>query len=87
MIAEEAGVSAPNKKMPDQVLHIVGTIGDFMEKMGLKGPLSKENAYTATMYHWFDSSKAQRELDFKPRPARQAIHNSIQWVKDQGMLK
>ncbi len=87
MIAEEAGVSAPNKQMPDQVLHIVGTIGDFMEKMGLKGPLSKENAYTATMYHWFDSSKAQRELDFRPRPARQAIHNSIQWIKDQGMLK
>ncbi|WP_413585979.1 SDR family oxidoreductase [Bdellovibrio sp. HCB274] len=87
MIAEEAGVKPPTKKLPDGLLHLVGTIGDAMESMGLKGPLSKENAYTATMYHWFDSSKAQRELGFKPRPARQAIHNSIEWVKEQGMLK
>ncbi|WP_413559334.1 SDR family oxidoreductase [Bdellovibrio sp. HCB209] len=87
MIAEEAGVTPPSRQLPDQLLHVVGSIGDFMEKMGLKGPLSKENAYTATMYHWFDSSKAQKELNFHPRPAREAIRNSIQWVKDQGMLK
>ncbi|WP_374076800.1 NAD-dependent epimerase/dehydratase family protein [Bdellovibrio bacteriovorus] len=86
MIAAEAGVKAPSRLMPDNVLHAVGAIGDMMEKIGLKGPLSRENAYTATMYHWFDSSKAQRELNFKPRPAREAIHNSVQWMKDQGLL-
>jgi len=87
IIAEEAGVPAPTHHLPDHMLHLVGTIGDVMEKMGFKGPLSKENAYTATMYHWFDSSKAQKELDFHPRPAREAIHNSVQWIKEQGMLK
>ncbi|MFM6927628.1 MAG: NAD-dependent epimerase/dehydratase family protein [Bdellovibrio sp.] len=87
IIAEEAGVPAPIHHLPDQMLHLVGTIGDVMEKMGFKGPLSKENAYTATMYHWFDSSKAQKDLDFHPRPAREAIHNSVQWIKEQGMLK
>ncbi|MGE5086054.1 MAG: NAD-dependent epimerase/dehydratase family protein [Bacillota bacterium] len=87
LIAEEAGVPAPIHHLPDHMLHLVGTIGDLMEKIGLKGPLSKENAYTATMYHWFDSSKAQKDLDFHPRPAREAIHNSVQWIKEQGMLK
>ena len=87
IIAEEAGVPAPTHHLPDKMLHMVGTLGDVMEKMGLKGPLSKENAYTATMYHWFDSSKAQKELNFHPRPAREAIHNSVQWIKEQGMLK
>ncbi|UYL10420.1 SDR family oxidoreductase [Bdellovibrio sp. SKB1291214] len=87
MIAEEAGVTPPHRQLSDKLLHMVGTVGDFMEKMGFKGPLSKENAHTATMYHWFDSSKAQRELNFHPRPARQAIHNSIQWIKEQGMIK
>ncbi|XGC80988.1 NAD-dependent epimerase/dehydratase family protein [Bdellovibrio bacteriovorus] len=86
MIAEEAGVKPPTIQLPDQVLHVVGSLGDGMEKMGLKGPMSKENAYTATMYHWFDASKAKKELDFKPRPAREAIHNSVQWMKDQGLL-
>ncbi|MNK75540.1 3 beta-hydroxysteroid dehydrogenase/Delta 5--_4-isomerase [compost metagenome] len=86
IIAEEAGVSPPNKLMPDTVLHVVGAIGDTMEKVGLKGPLSRENAYTATMYHWFDCTKAKQELDFHPRPAREAIHNSVQWMKDHGLL-
>lgn len=87
MIAAEAGVKAPKHQLPDGLLHAVGAIGDLMEKMGLKGPLSRENAYTATMYHWFDSSKAQKELGFKPRPAREAIHNSVQWMKDHGLVK
>lgn len=85
MIATEAGVKPPSYQLPTGLLHAVGTVGDLMEKLGLKGPLSRENAYTATMYHWFDSQKAQQELDFKPRPAREAIHNSVQWMKDQGL--
>lgn len=87
MIAAEAGVKAPSHHLPDSVLHIAGLLGDGMEKMGLKGPLSRENAYTATMYHWFDSSKARNELDFHPRPAREAIHNSVQWMKEHGLLQ
>lgn len=87
MIAEEAGVTPPTHQLPNALLHGVGAVGDFLEKMGLKGPLSRENAHTSTMYHWFDSKKAQTELDFHPRPARQAIHNSVQWMKDQGLVK
>lgn len=87
MIAEEAGVAAPTHQLPNSLLHAVGIVGDALEKFGLKGPLSRENAYTATMFHWFDSSKAQKELNFNPRPARFAIHNSVQWMKDQGLLK
>lgn len=86
MIAAEAGVKPPSFQLPDGLLHVLGSAGDMMEKAGLKGPVSKENAYTATMYHWFDSAKAQRELGFKPRPAREAIHNSVQWMKDHKLV-
>ncbi|MDG0814801.1 NAD-dependent epimerase/dehydratase family protein [Bdellovibrio svalbardensis] len=86
MIANEAGVTPPPHHLPDQVIHVVGAVGDCLERIGMKGPLSRENAWTATMYHWFDSSKAQQELDFKPRPAREAIHNSVQWMKEHGLL-
>jgi dihydroflavonol-4-reductase len=87
IIAEEAGANPPTRQLPNALLHAVGALGDNMENIGLKGPLSRENAFTATMYHWFDSSKAQKELDFKPRPAREAIRNSVQWMKDNGLLK
>ena len=86
MIAKEAGVEPPPHHLPDQILHVVGTVGDYLESMGFKGPLSRENAWTATMFHWFDSSKAQKELGFKPRPAKEAIHNSVQWMKDHGIV-
>ena len=86
MIADEAQVPRPRTEIPTSLLHIVGSAGDFMEKFGLKGPLSKENAYTSTLFHWFDSAKAQKELDFKPRPAREAIRNSVQWMKQKGLL-
>lgn len=86
LIANEANTEPPFVKLPDTLLHAIGAIGDGLEKIGLKGPLSRENAYTATMYHWFDNSKAKKELAFNPRPAKEAIHNSVQWIKEQGLI-
>ncbi|MFN8791177.1 MAG: NAD-dependent epimerase/dehydratase family protein [Bdellovibrionales bacterium] len=85
-IAREAGVPAPRFLLPSFLLHSVGFIGDQMSRLGLKGGLSRENAWTSTMYHWFDNSKARRELGFNPRPANEAIRNSVQWMKDSGLL-
>lgn len=86
MIAQEAGVNPPQYHIPTMALHIVGAVGDFMEIMGFKSPFSRENAWTSSMFHWADSSKARKELDFNPRPAREAVHNSVQWMKDKGLL-
>lgn len=86
MIAEAAGVEPPRIKLPSVLLHVLGFTGDLMTQMGMKSSLSQENAWTATLYHWFDSSKAQRELGFVPGSAKVAIQNSVQWMKDQGLL-
>lgn len=86
MIAEEAGVPAPQKKLPNALIFALGRMGDWMESMGMKGSLSTENAWTATMYHWFDNSKAKKELGFNPRPAREAIRSSVKWMRDNGLL-
>lgn len=87
MIANCAGQPAPDTLLPNRLLHILGIFGDCIGSIGLKAPVSRENAWTATMFHWFDSAKAQRELDFKPRPAEMAISQSVQWMKDKGWLK
>ena len=86
-IAKFAGVKPPQIYMPNWLLHVIGFIGDTLTRFGLKGGVSRENAYTATMYHWFDSSKAQQELGFKPRSADEAIGNSVRWMKDNGYIK
>ncbi len=86
IIAETAGTNPPTLLLPNWLLHAVGFIGDLMEQAGFKGPLSKENAYTATMFHWFNNEKAKKELNFNPRPAKEAIQNSVRWMKENHLL-
>ncbi|MBK9322149.1 MAG: NAD-dependent epimerase/dehydratase family protein [Bdellovibrionaceae bacterium] len=86
LIAAAAGAPPPKIKIPNFVIFLLGWIGDALERLGLKGSLSTENAWTATMYHWFDNSKARKELGFSPRPAHDAIQGSVNWMKKNGLL-
>lgn len=86
LIAIEANVSPPRILMPRFILIFLGYLGDFMNFVGIKSSLSSENAQIACLFHWFDSKKAQTELDFHPRSAREAIHKSVQWMKDQHII-
>lgn len=86
MIAAAAGSRPPFIYLPNFIVHLIGKIGDHLERRGKKGPLNSENAWTSIMYHWFDSTKAQKELGLKPKPAREAINESVQWVKENGLL-
>jgi dihydroflavonol-4-reductase len=85
-IAALAGVAPPRIGLPDPVVQILGKTGDWLEKHGRKGPLSSENAWTAILYHWFDHSKAAKELDFHPRPAQEALGESVEWMRQNGLL-
>jgi len=86
-ISNFAGVKPPSVYMPSLALHIIGGTADFLEKININMGISGENVYTATLFHWFDSAKAQKELNFKPTSADQAIENSVRWMKDHGYLK
>ncbi len=81
-ISHFAGVKAPTLKLPDTVLHGLGIIGDALNSIGVPFGLSRENAFTATLFHWFNCQKAKTELNFNPKPADYAIENSVRWMKD-----
>ena len=85
-IATFAGVPPPRFRLPSPAVHAIGRVGDFLESIGKKGPLNSENAWTAVLYHWFDHSKARQELGFNPRPANVALKESVDWMKEQGLL-
>lgn len=82
-----AGVKPPTIYMPNSLLYTIGTAGDFLEKLNVNIGVSRENYYTATMFHWFDCSKARTELNFKPTSANKALENSVRWMKDHGYLR
>lgn len=85
-IAKFAGAPPPRYYLPSPVVHAIGRVGDLMLKLGRKGPLTSENAWTSLLYHWFDHSKATRELGFDPRPADVALKESVDWMKQEGLL-
>lgn len=86
IIADEAGVRPPHIFLPNVLVHGLGKVGDILERFGMKGPLNSETAWTSTLFHWFDSSKARNELGLKTRPAREAIAQSIRWMKEQHVI-
>jgi dihydroflavonol-4-reductase len=86
LIAEAAGVEAPRIHLPNFLVHGIGAVGDLLENINKKGPLSSENAWTATMYHWFDCSKAKKDLGLNVRPAKDSINDSVQWMKENGVI-
>ncbi len=87
MIAEFAGVSAPKIPLSKNVLLGLGKVGDFMEKIGRKGPINSENAWASVMFHWYDNSKAKAALGLRPKSARYAVQQSVNWVKQNILAK
>lgn len=85
-IAAIAGVKPPSIYLPNTIVHGLGKMGDLLESVGRKGPINSENAWTSTLYHWFDHSKAKRELGFNPRPADEPLRESVEWMKNNGYL-
>src|SRR5690606_28533045 len=82
-IAEAAGQRPPAIPLPNWVVYSAGLWGDLRERLGKSSSLSYENARVSTLYHWFDNSKARRELGLIPRNAKEAISESVQWMKEQ----
>jgi len=80
IIAEFSKVKSPSIYLPKPIIHLIGKVGDVLEAHGKKAPINSENAWTSSLYHWFDASKAKKELDFNPKSAREAIKSSVQWI-------
>eukprot|EP00002_Diphylleia_rotans_P040549 TRINITY_DN963_c0_g3_i1.p1 TRINITY_DN963_c0_g3~~TRINITY_DN963_c0_g3_i1.p1 ORF type:complete len:338 (-),score=60.38 TRINITY_DN963_c0_g3_i1:1841-2854(-) len=82
MIASEAHVPPPSYRMPDFVVSIIGFFGELF---GIRG-FGREKSAVACRYWWYKCEKAQRELGYKPVRAIDAIRESVQWMREQGLL-
>jgi dihydroflavonol-4-reductase len=86
-IAEAAKVKAPFLPIPNFIMNLMAFADNQLSAFSLSGPIAAERAVVATLFHWFDHSKAAIELGFNPKPAHYAIENSVRWMRDQGLLK
>lgn len=86
LIAQVAGVKPPRIPIPRFLLWGLGQVGDQLRALGKETSLSSETAVTASLYHWFDTSRAKKELGFNPQPAAKAIEESVTWMSANGFL-
>ena len=76
----------PRYKLTKTLLLTLGHLGSLLAKMGIKTGLNFKKMKIITMYHWFDSKKAQNHLDFNPTSYKECLKSSIAWAKQEGML-
>ena len=87
IIARHAGVPAPRWALPAWLLHTLGRVGDVLEAGKKTFFINSDRAWAATLFHYFDSSKAQRELGLKMQPAHEPIAESLTWMKQHTGFK
>jgi dihydroflavonol-4-reductase len=54
--------------------------------LGYPVSLSQENAWTASMFHWFKNEKAKSELGIHFKSADYSIQQSVQWMRENNLL-
>lgn len=85
-IADFVGRTRPSIPLSFGFLRFIGSISDQVERFGIRGLPSYENAVAASLFNWFDSTKAQKDLGFTFRPASESLENSLNWMKSNGYL-
>lgn len=85
-IARIAHVTPPKYRLSKSMIHGLGFMGDQLERVGLKGPVNSETAWTSTLFHWFNNRKATDEFGVQFQAADVAIESSIRWSRDNGRI-
>ena len=86
IISKAAKVQPPKIGLNRPVMLTIAYLFKGLGILGIKAPLSVENAYIASMYHWFDNTKATNTLGLVTRPAEEIIKESVLWAKEHSLI-
>ena len=83
--AELSGVRPPWFQPPRPLLHLlVGVLQIVGRIRGKPAPLTRDVLNIIGRFAWYDSSKARTELGWTPRPLRDTLRDTIEWLRSQG---
>jgi dihydroflavonol-4-reductase len=79
-----AGVRAPRFEPPMFLLRtVVGALGAFSHLRGKPAPVTTSVLQIIKRYAWYDTTRARTELGWEPRPLKQTLQDTIQWLREQ----
>ncbi|MGB7070017.1 MAG: NAD-dependent epimerase/dehydratase family protein [Pyrinomonadaceae bacterium] len=78
-----SGVAAPRMKVPKQLaLKGSGLINTVFKHWGKTSPVSPNEVEQAECFWYFDSSKAEEELQFSPRDPQETLQETIRYLRE-----
>ena len=87
MTGEILGRKVPPRASPAWLLKTMGRLYQAGSRLsGIEPVLTPESAAMITQHIDCDSSRAQRELNYRFTPPRDLLLDTISWMKDNGML-
>jgi dihydroflavonol-4-reductase len=87
MIAGELGRRPPLAAAPRFLLRFISRQSDRLRKyLRIPIPLSEGVAVAGSSHLYYSTRKAERELGYHHRPAREAIRDAVNWYRDKGMI-
>jgi len=77
-----AGVRAPRFTPPALLVHaLVGALGLVYAVRRKPAPITRDVLQILNRFAWYDTSKAQADLGWRPRPLQQTLDDTIQWIR------
>ena len=87
MIAEVVGRRPPILSVPGWILGAAATVVDAFNRVYPRPPIVRgEQLRLMALKHYFDSSKAVRELGYPMLPARGAVEKAYRWYCENGYI-
>ena len=84
-IADIAGRSPPKWRLPHAVVLPAAYAAEVWARLTRTNPIATvEEVRMSKKRMFFSSAKAERELGYVPRPARQALEDAVQWFGQHG---
>ena len=88
MVTEESGGKKVSVFLPASVANIMASVMEAKaKKSGEKPLMTSFNVYSMARNNRFDSGKAKEELGYTTRPYEETIHDMVQWLLEEGIIK
>lgn len=87
LIADVTGGRAPAIKAGPLMRWIGGAAGDLRRRVtGLEPDLNSAAVRMSSLFHYYSSARAEAELGYHRRPAREAVESAWQWFLAHGYV-
>jgi len=78
-----SGVSAPMIRVPKALaIPAANFVDSFFKNWNKTPPFEAKEVEQAELFWYFDSTKAQEELDFDPRDPQETLNNTIKYLRE-----